>query len=208
MFLNVFQWSRQSCTMKNVLCKMPILSPTEKQHSLNDGVDYSLVLFFNKDFSELLHVRPWVRICGSGTKDTTSHKFERTPVSIPFILTHTVLLFEDSAPLSQSQMRRLTRKMLIMFQACTYAHMVQHTLNITTLKRFQQCCILILIGFILKWKGILFFSLLYYSLSLAYQTSAASVSVSQSLPTSSPYYLLLAMYRLEFMDGTPTFQTA
>ena len=95
-----------------------------------------------------------------------------------------------------------------MFQACTYAHMVQHTLNITTLKRFQQCCILILTEFILKWKGILFFSLLYYSLSLAYQTSAISVSVSQSLPMSYPYYLLLAMYRLEFMDGTPTFQTA
>ena len=90
--LNILQWSRQSCTMKNVLSRMPTLSPTEKQHSLKDGVDSSLVLFFNKDFSELLHVRPWVRICGSDTKDTTSHKFQRTPVSIPFILTHTVLL--------------------------------------------------------------------------------------------------------------------
>ena len=199
--LNILQWSRQSCTMKNVLSRMPILSPTEKQHSLKDGVDSSLVVFFNKDFSELLHVRPWVRICGSDTKDTTSHKFQRTPVSIPFILTHTVLLLSfifslgdmvtsQEATWRQCSLVTLTEEEAYQEDVDYVSSMLwsslKHTLNITTLKRLQQCCILILTEFILKWKGILFFSLLYYYLSLAYQTSAASVSVSQSLPMSSP----------------------
>lgn len=79
-WLNVLQYSRQSCT------RMPIPSHQDWENSS------FLLSFFDKGFSEPLHVRLQIRIYRSDNKDTASHKFQKILVGNTSLLTNTLTL--------------------------------------------------------------------------------------------------------------------